>query len=500
MNETTTRKDVLSGLVWKLLERGGDQVIQFIIQLILARLLLPEDYGVIALITIFIAVANVFIQTGFTTALIQAKEVDEIDYTSAFYFSSLLTAVLYLILFLSAPAIASFYGKIQLVSVIRVLALSLFCGPLNSIQYVIVSRTLQFKKFFFSSLTGTLFSGVLGVYLAYQGFGVWALVGQQLSNIFIDTLVLWFTVSWRPRLIFSFQRIKKLLSFGWKMLLSTLLDTLYANSYGLVIGKVISPAMLGYYNRANQFPSIIVNNVNNSLSTVLFPVMSASQDNKPHIRSMMKRSLEVSSLIIFPLMAGLIICAEKLVLALLTDKWLASVPLIQLISLAYAFYPLHITNVVAITSLGKSNLILKLEVIKRVLSLICLAISIPFGIYVIVAFEPIISVATFFLNARPNKELLNYGAKEQLMTVLPYLLLSVAMGVIVYPLSYLPLGSWTTLLLQATTGATFYIGASLMIKTNVIHYLVATLKEILWKRKKEKSPITIGKSGRDYDE
>lgn len=500
MKETTTRKNVLSGLVWKLLERGGDQVIQFVIQLMLARLLLPEDYGLIALIAIFIALANVFIQTGFTTALIQAKEIDELDYASAFYFSSFLTVLLYVLLFLTAPVIAGFYGKLELVPVIRVLALSLFCGPLNSIQYAIVSRTMQFKKFFFSSLSGTLVSGVVGVYLAYAGFGVWALVGQQLSNVFIDTFVLWFTVSWRPQLVFSFQRIKKLLSFGWKMLTSTLLDTLYTNSYGLVIGKVISPTMLGYYNRANQFPSIIVNNVNNSLSTVLFPVMSASQENKPHIRSMMKRSLEVSSLIIFPLMTGLIICSEELVLALLTDKWLASVPLIRLISLAYAFYPLHITNIVAITSLGKSDLILKLEVIKRVLSLVCLFISIPFGIYVIVAFEPVISIVTFVLNARPNKKLLDYGVKEQLRTISPYLLLSIIMGIVIYPLGYLPLGSLATLILQATTGAAFYFGASLMIKTSSIHYLIAAVKELLGRRKQAERTLIVTKSGREYDE
>lgn len=500
MKETTTRKSVLSGLVWKLLERGGDQAIQFSIQLLLARLLLPEDYGLIALISIFIALANVFIQTGFTTALIQAKEVDQLDYTSAFYFSSVLTVLLYILLFLSAPMIAGFYGKIQLVSVIRVLALTLFFGPLNSIQYAIVSRTLQFKKFFFSSLSGTLISGVVGVYLAYEGFGVWALVGQQLSNIFIDTGVLWFTVSWRPQRVFSFHRIKKLLSFGWKMQTSTLLETLYNNSYGLVIGKVISPAMLGYYNRANQFPSIIVNNVNNSLSTVLFPVMSARQDDKLHLKSMMKRSLEVSSLIIFPLMTGLIICSEKLVMALLTDKWLPSVPLIQLISLAYAFYPLHITNIVAISSLGKSDLILKLEVVKRVLSLICLFISIPFGIYVIVAFEPVISLLTCVLNAGPNKKLLDYGVKDQMMTILPNLLQSIVMGAVVYPLGYLPLGNLTLLILQATTGAIFYVCISLMNKTSSIHYLIATGKELMWKRKWIEKTLVITKSGREYDE
>lgn len=500
MNENTTRKNVLSGLVWKLLERGGDQVIQFVIQLLLARLLLPEDYGLIALITIFIALANVFIQTGFTTALIQAKEVDEIDYASAFYFSSFLTVLLYLLLFLAAPAIADFYEKAQLIPVVRVLALSLFCGPLNSIQYAVVSRNLEFKKFFFSSLGGTLFSGILGVYLAYKGFGVWALVAQQLSNIFIDTIVLWFTVSWRPTWAFSFERINKLLSFGWKMLSSTMLDTLYTNSYGLVIGKVISPAMLGYYNRANQFPSIIVNNVNNSLSTVLFPVMSASQEDKPRIRSMMQRSLEVSSLIIFPLMTGLIICAKPLVIVVLTEKWLASVPLIQLISLAYAFYPLHITNIVATSSLGKSELILKLEIVKRVFSLFCLFISIPFGIFVIVAFEPLISIGTFILNARPNKRLLGYGVKEQLSTISPYLVLSIMMGIIVYPLAYLPIGSLATLTLQAATGATFYIVASLMNKNNSIHYLLATAKELLWRKSMKKRPEKITTNRREYDE
>ena len=258
MKNQHTKSKVLSSLFWKLMERGGTQGIQFIVQIVLARLLLPEDYGMIALITIFITIANVFVQSGFNTALIQKKDADEVDFSSVFYLSLFVAGLLYIILFFTAPFIANFYEEPQLISVLRILALTLFFGAFNSIQNAIVARKMVFKKLFFSSLGAVVISGIVGIITAYAGFGVWALVFQQLLNQVSITLILWFTVKWRPKLVFSFESIKSLFSYGWKLLVAALLNTLYMDIRSLIIGKIYSPAMLGYYNRGEQFPKFIV--------------------------------------------------------------------------------------------------------------------------------------------------------------------------------------------------------------------------------------------------
>jgi teichuronic acid exporter len=279
-----TKLLVLSSLLWKLMERGGTQGIQFVVQVILARMLLPEDYGVIALVVIFTSIAGVFIQSGLNTALIQKKDVDEADFSSVFYLCLFIACLIYITLFLTAPFIATFYGIPQITLVFRVLSITLFFGAFNSIQNAVVARNLQFKKLFFSSTGAILISGTAGIYMAYTGFGVWALVGQQISNQFLVTIILWFTVKWRPELLFSFSRVKKLFSFGWKLLASALIDTIYTDLRSLIIGKMYTPAMLGFYKRGQQFPSIIISNINGSIQSVMLPVLSSQQDDRLRVK------------------------------------------------------------------------------------------------------------------------------------------------------------------------------------------------------------------------
>lgn len=477
-----TKNKIISGLLWKLMERGGTQGIQFIVQIVLARLLLPKDYGVIALISIFIALANVFVQSGFNTALIQTKNADEIDFSSVFYLSLSVAIVLYVILFVTAPFIADFYEEPQLTLVLRVLSFILFFGAINSIQNAVISRTMQFQRLFFSSLGGILASGVVGIVLAYKGFGVWALVGQQLSNNLLITVILWFTVKWRPKLSFSLLRLKGLFSFGWKILCSSLLDTLYNNVYGLVIGKVYNSEMLGYYNRGDQFPNLIVNNINGSISSVLLPALSANQDDRVRVKNMVRRSIVTSSFMIFPMMVGLAVCAELLVKILLTDKWLPCVPFLQLMCISYALWPIHTANLQAINALGRSDIFLKLEIIKKGIGVIALCIGIPFGVYVMVALKVVTSFIGTIVNSFPNRKLLNYSFKEQWIDIMPSLLICIIMGLIVYSVKFLGLNDLLTLLIQIFSGTIIYIGMALIFKLECFTYLIDTAKDLLNKK------------------
>lgn len=483
MQLNNTKNKILSSLLWKLMERGGTQGIQFIVQIVLARLLSPTDYGTIALITIFITIANVFVQSGFSTALIQKKDANEVDFSSVFYLSLFTSSILYMILFFAAPLIAGFYNLSQLIPIIRVLSITLFFGALNSIQNAVISKKMQFKKLFFSSLGAISVSGIIGVSFAYMGFGVWALVIQQLVNQLAVTIILWFTVKWRPKMMFSFERIKVLFSFGWKLLVSSLIDTLYTNLRSLIIGKIYYPAMLGYYNRGEQFPQIIVTNIDGSIQSVMLPALSVEQDNRVRMKDMVRRSIVTSSFVIFPLMIGLTVIAEPLIKILLTDKWLPSVPFLQIACMSYALYPIHTANLQAINALGRSDIFLKLEIIKKIIGLAILGVTIFYGVYAIAIGMLVVGIICTFINAYPNLKLLNYGYMEQLKDIMPSLLLSLVMGAGVYNFRWLNLSIYITLALQIGVGVFVYILMAHFFKLECYSYLVKTCKDIYKGRK-----------------
>ncbi|MFC0904982.1 lipopolysaccharide biosynthesis protein [Clostridium sp. MT-14] len=479
----TTKSKVISSLFWKLMERGGTQGIQFIVQIVLARLLVPNDYGIVALISIFIIIANVFVQSGFNTALIQKKDADEVDFSSIFYLSLLVASLLYIVLFFTAPLVADFYNIYQITLVLRVLSITLFGGAVNSIQNAVVSRSMQFKMLFYSSLGAILMSGIVGIALAYLGLGVWALVTQQLTNQFMITVIMWFTVKWRPKLIFSFERIKGLFSYGWKLLVSSLIDNLYMNLQSLIIGKIYNPAMLGFYNRGDQFPKVIVSNINGSIQSVMLPALASEQDNRKKVKNMVRRSIVTSSFVLFPMMCGLAIIAEPLVKILLTDKWLSCVPFLQIFCASYALWPIHTANLQAINALGHSDIFLKLEIIKKIIGLIILVISIHFGIYAIAVGTLISGIISTFINAYPNLKLLNYSYKEQIKDIMPSLLLSLIMGAVVYNFKWLHMVSWLTLIIQICLGIIIYIIMAKVFKLECYEYLLGTFKDIYRRRK-----------------
>ena len=326
------------------MERTGVQGVQFILQLILARLLTPSEYGIISLITVFIVLGNVFIQSGFNTALIQKKDVTEEDFSSVFYLSLFVAMLLYKYYFFSAPLISEFYKMNEITMILRVLSIVLLFGAFNSIQNAIISRTMKFRMLFFSSVISMIISGIIGIILAYLGFGVWALVAQQIVNQISITIILWITLKWRPKLVFSFARVRHLFSYGWKLLLSSLIDTLYMNLRSLIVGKIYTSEMLAFYNRGEQFPQIIVSNINGSIQSVMLPTLSAEQENKKRVKEMVRRSIVTSSYILFPIMVGLAVVAEPLVRIILTEKWIECVPFLQFFvyHMHYGLYILQI--------------------------------------------------------------------------------------------------------------------------------------------------------------
>lgn len=482
MTSQNIKNRVLSGLFWKLMERGGTQGIQFVVQIVLARLLLPEDYGLLSLVTIFINLANIFVHSGFNTALIQKKGADKVDFSSVYYLSLFVAGLLYLIIFFTSPFIAGFYQEPQLILVFRVLSVTLFFGAFNSIQNAFVAKNMMFKKQFFSSLGAIVISGTVGIITAYSGWGVWALVAQQLTNQLSITIILWFTVKWRPTFVFSFGKVKELFSYGSKLLASSLLDSVYQDLRSLIIGKIYTPAMLGLYNRGHNFPKVIVTNIDGSIQSVIFPVLSSQQDNRMKIKNIMRRAIVTSSFIMFPMMIGMAVIAEPLVNLILTDKWLPAVPFLQIFCISYSLRPIHTANLQAIKALGRSDIFLKLEIIKKTIGLSILGISIPFGIYAMAWGVLLSGLIASFVNAYPNVKLLGYSYIEQWRDIMPSLLLSLVMGIFVYFLKYLNHGELKILILQIILGAVLYIGLAKIFRIESYSYLFLTIKDILESR------------------
>lgn len=470
------REKILSSLLWRFLERIGAQGVSFIVSLVLARMLAPEAYGTIALVTVFIAILQVFVDSGLGNALIQKKDADDVDFSSVFYFNICICSALYLVLFLCAPLIGIFYNDNTLVPIVRVLGITLIISGLKNVQQAYVSKTLQFKKFFYSTLIGTVGSAVVGIIMAYFDFGVWALVFQNLLNGVIDTLILWVTVRWRPKRVFSIERLLVLVNFGWKILASSLLHTVYTNLRSLIIGKMYTTADLAYYNKGRSFPVLVVSNINTSIDSVLFPAMSNYQDSVAKVKALTRRSIMVSSYIMWPMMIGLAVVAEPLIVLLLTDKWLPAVPFLQIVCFSFALEPLQTANLNAIRSLGRSDITLKLEIIKKTISIGILILSMKYGVIAIALSGVVYAVIATVLNAFPNKNLLHYGYFEQLRDIMPSLIMAVVMGIIIYPIASLPIHLCFILGLQIIIGSAVYLLLSIIFKAEPYLYIIDIIK------------------------
>ncbi len=481
----------ISGVIWKFGERVSAQAVNFIVSIILARLLLPDDYGLIALVTVFITICNKIVISGFATSLIQKKDADNLDFSTVFYFSLAVAVVLYTGLFFSAPFIAEFYSAESdpelFIQVIRVMGINLFIIAVNSVQQAYVSRTMQFRKFFFSTIIGTVVSAVAGIALAYMGKGVWALVAQNMILAVVNGIVLWFMVKWRPQLKFSFKRLKTLYSYGWKIFVASMIKILYTDLRSLVIGKVYTAADLAFYNKAQSFPQLIDTNVEGTIDSVLFPAISKKQSNVDDMRAMLRRAIKTTSYILMPLLAGLSAVAKPFIIILLTDKWAESIPLMQILAFSFIFAPVELENLQAIKAIGRSDIALKVEIIKKVVGVAILIASIPFGVTAIAVGMVISTTLSAIINAIPNKKLLGYTFKMQLKDILPSLMMSLVMFGAVYPISLLNLNVWLMLIIQVVAGAVIYIALSAIFKVESFKYILSLLKGFLKRGKKNES-------------
>lgn len=479
---TSTKSKVLSGLIWKFGERISAQLVTLVVSIVLARLLSPEHYGAIAIVNIFITIANVFVVSGFGNSLIQKKGADNVDFSSVFYFSIVMSLVIYAILFFCAPVIADFYNMQILNPVLRVLGLRLIVAGANSVQHAYVSKHMMFKRFFWSTLFGTLLSGVVGIAMAYAGFGIWALVAQYMVNTTVDTIVLWFTVKWRPVFKFSFNRLKGLFAFGWKLLVSELLNTGYNELRALVIGKGYTSSDLAFYSKGKSFPNLIVTNINSSIQSVLFPAMSEKQDNKGQVKAMMRRSIRISSYIMLPMMCGFALIAEPFVRVLLTDKWLPCVPFLQIYCFSFSLYPIHTANLQAIKAMGRSDLFLRLEVIKKVIGITFLLISMKFGVFAIAVSTFIGTCISSFINAYPNRRLLGYNYFNQIQDMFNGIIPLFSMVCVLFFINNLQIADGPLMIIQIVVGVCTYAVVSALVKNDSFKYILSILNGFICRK------------------
>ncbi len=486
-NKKASDRSIVRGLLWKAVENGGDQIITFVISIILARLLGPERYGTLSLMLVFIAVANVIIQSGFQTSLIQKKQIEDEDLSSVFWMGLGISALLYALIFMSAPYAADYFGDEAISPMLRVLALMLFFGAVVSVETAIISRRMDFRLQFIATIAADLFSGAIGIAAAFLGLGTWALVCQQLFKYFFLMIFMILLVRWRPEIYVSMSRLRSLFSFGWKMLVSGLIDTIYNNMYTPVIQKLYSPAMVGYYNRGNQFPQIIANSVSQTMQAVMLPAFSKAQDEEERLRELLSATVRMGCFLMFPMMAGLMAVSEELVLLMLGEEWLEAVPMLRLCCLSYAVWPMHVANLQAINARGRSDIFLKLEIIKKLIGVAVLVFSSGYGIAAMLCMKALFDLLCTFINAAPNAFLLGYGPVRQWRGIIGELGLSALMGTVVFALGGFMTelgmegGSYISILLvtmlKVALGILIYLGGAWLLRLRSMKELLAYCRE-----------------------
>lgn len=427
MAESVKNKAV-KGVMWSAIERFSVQFVQLIIQILIARILSPDDFGIIGMIAIFIAIAQSFIDSGFSNALIRKRDRTDIDNSTVFYFNIVVGAVFYLLLYLCAPAIAKFYNTPILVPVTRIVGLGVIFNSLAVVQRANLTAKVDFKTQAKASLISVIISGGCGLSLAYKGFGVWSLVAQTLLNGGCNTIFLWIFAKWYPKWVFSWKSFREMFSFGSKLLLSGLMDTLYKNIYTIVIGKFYSAGDLGYFTKANQLASFPSSNITGILQRVTYPLLCENQGNKEVLRTRYRTFLRLSAYVVFPLMVGLAVLAEPLIETLLTDKWIAAVPLLQLLCLSMMWYPIHAINLNLLQVQGRSDLFLRLEVIKKIVGVSILCITIPMGVVWMCVGKIVVTIIALIINTHYTGKLIGLGFLKQMRDLLPSLVYSFLMG------------------------------------------------------------------------
>ncbi len=467
-------RSIYKGIIWTYSERMFSQGLSLLLTIILARLLLPEHYGIISVVTIIINFLNVFVLGGFGKAIIQKKHATDIDYSTTLIFSTIMGLVLYVALFLIAPFISDFYDNPELDGILKVLGLMLPIGGINSVQFSILEKKMQFRKLFYVSFGAIIVSSILGIFCAYLGYGVWSLVVQQLSVGIITTIILLIVQKFIPKLKFSIESMKSLFGFGWKILVVDILNTLSEDVRGLSIGSKYNIEDLAYYNKGLQFPKLIVGNINTSITKVLFPALSNNQENLSVVKETTRKLMKISIYFLYPFMMGLFVVAEDFTSVILTDKWLPIVPYMRIMCLAFLLQPITTANLQVYKALGKSEINLKLSIIKNIIGFSILIITVivfDSPIYIAIGFAIEVFI-NFIINMYPNTKVINYSYKEQLMDVLPTTFLAIVMACSVFMVKYLldsaiVINNIMSLLFQAIIGLIIYVFLSFVFKNEV---------------------------------
>lgn len=481
MADKNQGNSIVGGIGWKFCERIISQGISFLISLVLARLLSPDDYGLIALVLVFINLASVFITSGFATALIQKKDADETDFSTMFYCSLACSAVIYGVIFLISPLVASFYSNSKLSTVLRVYALQIPLSVYNSIQNAYISRKMIFKKSFFSTLISAIVSGGVGVFLAFSGFGVWALVFQSITLTVVSTLVLLVIVPWYPTLKFSASSAKSMMKYGSRLLLADFSGTFFGEVRSLLIGRVYTSADLAFYTKGQQLPNLITGNLNTAVMTVLFPAFSNESDSYEKVKELTKRSIKLMSYIVFPALFGLAAVMPPLIDVLYTSKWSECVPYAQLLCIGLALGVIGTIPLQTLKGIGRSDTVLKLEFIKKPVYVLLLILGVYISVFAIAVTMVVYEIYGLAVNMLQIKKHIKYGIREQLSDVGPAFLAAGAMAIVVY---FIPSvgGSLTTLAVKLLAGAALYIATSVIFKIDSFTEIKDILKRLL-KRK-----------------
>jgi O-antigen/teichoic acid export membrane protein len=474
--KTQKRSKLIYNFFWRFGERIVSQLVMLVVSIILARILTPDDFGTVAIVSVFIVFANVFVTDGLSTALIQRKDASQKDFSTLFYVNLLLSIILYIIMFLLAPLVSKFYSIEILTPALRVLSIQIPLSSIGAIQQAYVIRNMMFKKFFYATIVGTIVSAIIGIAMALSGFGIWALIAQQLTKKLIDDFVLWIIVKWRPRLEFSVSNLRELLKYGSNILVANLIVTTYNEIRSVVIGRLYSPADLAFYNKGKQFPGLIESNTTATISSVLFPVLSRSQSSPESVKEITRKSIRIGSYVIWPLMIGLAVLAKPLVILVLTDKWIDSVIYLQVYCIIYGLMPLQTANMQAIKAIGNSDTYMKMEVLKRIIGITLLFLIMRISITAIVISNLITSILFSIINSYPNRFYINYTYQEQLKDMLPSFILSLAMGIVVYCVNLLISSNVLKIFVGAIVGLIFYLGVSILTKNEDLKYLFNTLR------------------------
>ena len=484
MNSNNLKNKAFSGMIWKFMERICAQVVSLIVSIVLARILMPDDYSIVSIVTIFFTFCNVFISGGLNTALIQKKDADVEDYSTVLHTSMFVALILYMVMFFLAPSIANLYSKQILIPVIRIMSLTFFINAFKSVLSAYTSSNLQFKKFFFSTIVGTIISAFVGIYMAINGYGAWALVAQQMTNSLLDTLILYLTTKYRIIFKVSFKKLKSLFSYGWKIFVSSIISVIYDQINPLIVGVKYTSKDLAYYSKGQSYPGLINSTISDTLQSVLFPIMSKVQDNKEMVLSVTRKYIKVASYVIFPMMIGLFSVSDIFVEVVLTEKWLPIVPYIQIFCFSYMLNIIQVGNLQAIKAIGRSDITLILEIVKKSFYLIIIIL------FVILSKNPIVLalssiVCTVFatvVNTYPNRKLLGYKYKYQLNDLLPNLIISIIMGIVVYLIKYIQISKALILILQVFIGIIVYILLSKFTKNENLYYLIDYVRSYFRKR------------------